>query len=132
MGDLSFGTKDYYEELNRLLVKMKSGNGYVSVSDLAERFEEIDKEYKSEPWNLMQILTNINIFIPADVERGITLLKATRELLNKQNESCYVLNLLDETVYYDDCDCDGNCLLDDIETLLVELDVIDYDERYSL
>ena len=121
MGNLSFGTKDYYEELNRLLVKMKSSNGYVSVSDLAERFEEIDKEYKSESWNLMQILTNINIFIPADVERSITLLKATKELLNKQNESCYVLNLLEETVCYDDCVCDGECLLEDIEDLLEEL-----------
>lgn len=83
MGNLSFGTKDYYEELNRLLVKMKSSNGYVSVSELTERFEEVDKEYKSEPWNLMQILTNINIFVPVDIERSITLLKATRELLNK-------------------------------------------------
>ncbi len=50
--------------------------------------------------------------------RARELLEATIKLLNKQNESPYVLNLLDELVYYDDCECDGNCLLDDIENLL--------------
>ena len=64
MSDLSFGTKYYYEELSSLLEELKSCNGYVSVSELAERFEEIDKEYESEPWNLMQILSNINILTP--------------------------------------------------------------------
>ena len=59
------------------------------------------------------------------------MLKACRELLNKQNESCYVLNLLSETVYYDDADCDGNCLLEDIENLLVEIGQLDYDDMYS-
>ena len=51
-------------------------------------------------------------------ERAEELLKACVELLNKQNESPYVLNLLDELIYYDDCECDGNCLLEDIENLL--------------
>ena len=47
--------------------------------------------------------------------RKITLLKACRDLLRKQNDSSYVLNLLSETVFYDDVDCDGYCLLEDIE-----------------
>lgn len=51
-------------------------------------------------------------------DRKITLLKACRDLLKKQEESSYVLNLLDETVFYDEADCDGNCLLNDIETEL--------------
>lgn len=50
--------------------------------------------------------------------RAKELLEATIKLLNKQNESPYVLNILDELVYYDDCECDGNCLLEDIEILL--------------
>lgn len=40
-------------------------------------------------------------------DRKVTLLKACVSLLNKQNESPYVLNLLEETVYYDDADYDG-------------------------
>jgi len=48
-------------------------------------------------------------------DRKITLLKACRDLLKKQNDSSYVLNLLSETVFYDDVDCDGYCLLEDIE-----------------
>lgn len=48
-------------------------------------------------------------------DRKITLLKACRDLLKKQDNSHFVLNLLSETVHYDEADCDGNCLLDDIE-----------------
>ena len=50
-----------------------------------------------------------------DEDRKVILLKACAELLRKQKNSVYVLNLLDETVYYDEADCDGSCLLDDIE-----------------
>lgn len=53
-------------------------------------------------------------------DRAITLLKACRNLLNKQKGSFYVLNLLQETVFYDGADCDGYCLSDDIEDYLME------------
>ena len=49
-----------------------------------------------------------------ELDRAKTLLKATWELLNKQENSGYVLNLLSETVNYDDAECDGNCLMEDI------------------
>lgn len=54
-------------------------------------------------------------------DRKITLLKACRDLLNKQNKTIYVLNMLETTVYYDGTDCDGSCLLEDIEDLLIEI-----------
>jgi len=47
--------------------------------------------------------------------RKVVLLKACRDLLKKQKDADYVLDLLSETVFYDDADCDGNCLLEDIE-----------------
>lgn len=50
--------------------------------------------------------------------RAKELLAACVQLLNKQLESPFVLNLLDELIYYDDCECDGNCLMDDIIDLL--------------
>lgn len=49
-----------------------------------------------------------------ELDRAKTLLRATWELLNKQENSGYVLNLLSETVDYDDAECDGSCLMDDI------------------
>jgi len=55
-------------------------------------------------------------------DRKIILLKACRDLLKKQEKSHYVLNLLEETVFYDDVDCDGYCLLDDIEIELINDD----------
>lgn len=54
-------------------------------------------------------------------ERAVTLLKAAKELLSKQNDSSYVLNMLEQTVHYDDADCDGYCLLDDINAYLEEI-----------
>lgn len=57
-------------------------------------------------------------------DRAITLLKACCNLLNKQKDSFYVLNLLTETVFYDGADCDGYCLSDDIEDYLMELEAL--------
>jgi hypothetical protein len=51
-------------------------------------------------------------------DRAITLLRATLELLRKCDNSHYVLDVLGETVYYDEADCDGYCLKDDIEHYL--------------
>lgn len=53
-----------------------------------------------------------------DLERAKVLLKACYDLLQKQEESHYVLNLLEITVHYDEVDCDGYCLKNDIETEL--------------
>lgn len=60
------------------------------------------------------------------VDRKETLLRACRELLNRQDKSPYVLNLLSEEVYYDDAECDGYCLLRDIEE---ELDIEGWESR---
>ena len=38
----------------------------IPIKDLVERFIEIDKEYNGEPWNILQILSNINIIIPVE------------------------------------------------------------------
>ena len=65
------------------------------------------------------------------LNRARTLLKATGTLLKKQEDSNYVLNLLAETVYYDEAECDGSCLLDDIRYWFDEFtnENIDEDER---
>jgi hypothetical protein len=54
--------------------------------------------------------------------RAKILLKATKELLEKQENSFYVMNLLEETVFYDGVDCDGSCLKDDIGYWFDELE----------
>ena len=53
-----------------------------------------------------------------ELKRAKHLLKATYDLLEKQKESPYVLNLLSETIFYDEAECDGSCLMEDIENLL--------------
>lgn len=49
--------------------------------------------------------------------RETTLLRATYELLRKCDEGPYVVNALEQTVFYDEANCDGACLMEDIEIL---------------
>jgi hypothetical protein len=51
-------------------------------------------------------------------ERANELLKATFDLLKKCDEGPYVKNALEETVFYDDAECDGYCLMQDISDFL--------------
>lgn len=46
------------------------------------------------------------------------LLGACYSLLEYQDESPCVVNLLEEPIYYNDCECDGKMLLEDIKRLL--------------
>ena len=49
-----------------------------------------------------------------DTERAKVLLKAAYDILCKCNDGPYVKNALSETAFYDDTDCDGYCLANDI------------------
>ena len=53
-------------------------------------------------------------------DRAMVLLKACFSLLNKQKESRFVLNILEQIVVYDESDCDGYCLMEEIEDYLRE------------
>lgn len=48
------------------------------------------------------------------MDRKTVLLKACRDMLQKCNDSGYSLSPFETTVFYDEADCDGYCLLDDI------------------
>ena len=50
------------------------------------------------------------------------------ELMSKQNDSLYVLNILEETVNYDGVECDGGCLLEDIKDYLIEIGELEEEE----
>ena len=48
-----------------------------------------------------------------EYDRAKIFVKAIHDLLQRQVDSHYVLNLLEETVFYDDADCDGYCLYEE-------------------
>lgn len=50
----------YYQE------RMMDTDKTVPISDLVERFIDVDKEFNGEQWNLRQILSNIDIIIPME------------------------------------------------------------------
>lgn len=53
-------------------------------------------------------------------DRKTVLLRAAYQLLKKQKDCPFVLDLTTEGVVYDGAMCDGYCLMDDIES---EIDV---------
>ncbi len=58
---------DLSYELDLSYVKdMIDSDKTIPIKDLVERFIDIDKHYKGEPWNIRQILTNIGIIIPVE------------------------------------------------------------------
>lgn len=62
-------------------------------------------------------------------DRRIILLSACKELLEKQEDSSYVLDLLSESIYYDEVECNGAFLLKEIK---IELDDFNYEEKVSI
>lgn len=57
-----------YEEYEDFFYEkeMMNTNKTVPISDFVERFIEIDKEFEGIPWNILQILININMIIPVE------------------------------------------------------------------
>ena len=51
-------------------------------------------------------------------DRAKVLLKAALDMLKKLNDSPYVMSPFETTVVYDGADCDGSCLMEDIEHFL--------------
>jgi hypothetical protein len=47
-------------------------------------------------------------------DRRLILLRAAYDLLKACNEGPYVKNALEQTVFYDEAECDGFCLANDI------------------
>lgn len=46
--------------------RMMRSDKAIPIKDLVERFIGVDKELNGEPWNIRQILTNIDMIIPVE------------------------------------------------------------------
>ena len=46
--------------------QMINSDKTIPISELVERLIEVDKEYNGQPWNIKQILTNIDMIIPVE------------------------------------------------------------------
>ena len=64
--------------------------------------------------NIIILYSTLGFERSIKMDRKEVLLRACYDLLMRQVESGYVLNLLDEIIHYDDTDVDGTCLLEDI------------------
>lgn len=55
----------------------------IFISDLVKRFIDIDKYYKGEPWNIRQILANIDIIIPVEDRKEKWEAKDNEQIIEK-------------------------------------------------
>ena len=53
-----------------------------------------------------------------DKDRSLILLKAASDILHKANDSFYVLETMAITAEWDGVECDANCLMEEIDSLL--------------
>lgn len=83
------------------------------------RLDEIKKLRHSEEAKLENPFGYDDIdWMISHIERSKTLLNATYRLLKKCEESPFVVNVMSEEVDYDDAECDGYCLMEDIAGFL--------------
>lgn len=81
----------------------------VACLELADKISEIvERRIMEETERRREILE----------DRKSTLLKAAYDILKKQEESHYVLNSLETTANWDDAECDGFCLMEEIAEIL--------------
>ena len=45
---------------------MLNDNKTIPIAELVERIVEIDKVFHNRSWNILQILTNINMIVPLE------------------------------------------------------------------
>ena len=53
-------------------------------------------------------------------EQSLKLLKATLDILKQCNESGYVKDVMEVTAIWDEAECDGKCLMEEVEALVEE------------
>lgn len=57
----------YDSRIDLLHIKnMLNDNKTIPVAELVERMVTIDKEFNGRPWNILQILTNIDMIVPLE------------------------------------------------------------------
>ena len=61
-------------------------------------------------------------FTQENFDRAITLLKASKDLLEIADNQHFIEQATCIIVHYDEADCDGSCLMDDINILLDDED----------
>lgn len=45
---------------------MMNTDNTIPIKDLVKRFVEMDKHRNGQPWNIQQILTNIDMIVPVE------------------------------------------------------------------
>ena len=46
--------------------RMMNTDDTIPIKDLVKRFIEVDKYYNGQPWNIQQILANIDLIVPVE------------------------------------------------------------------
>ena len=60
----------------------------IPISDLVERFIEVDKFYKGKPWDIRNILTNISMIKPVEDRKENGIKKRKQFIRDTQKKPC--------------------------------------------
>ena len=87
-----------------------------------EKAIEVYSVFAENPREFVEVRNNYIQFVNwfKELQRARTLLKAAHDLLETAKKSPYVLDTMRIIVHYDEADCDGNCLKEDIENYFDE------------
>lgn len=55
-------------------------------------------------------------------KRAYIMLKAARDILHECRDSVYVMDVFEATAKYDDAECDGHCVMEEIEELIEDIE----------
>jgi hypothetical protein len=112
-GDIFDSVSRVQDSLQKSQPAKKDREPAAAVNDKAE-VEQLNEQLKKSKADLKTV--------NGSLDRAKTLLSATFDLLGLQKDSETVLNLLEEMVNYDDADCDGHSLAEDIQELMESME----------
>ena len=106
---------------NEALKKMRYG----SIMSVYKELEELTgikaylwRDYAKKPLSKHMVTAIELIQLKKENARQKLLLEKVSELFKKSNDSHYVIDVLSETIFYDNTECDGHCLWNDIKDVL--------------
>ena len=87
------------------------------AEEAANDYEEMIGDYALDSEKLAKCAKNQRQIAAwlRELQRARILLRATHDILEAADDSPYVENVLGILVHYDEMDCDGSCLMEDIE-----------------
>ena len=79
----NYKLKDYIELINIIDELTEDPDLYINLKAITERFIKIDNSFNHSPWNLLQILSQLQMIVPKRIGNN-----TVKELLDEDKPGC--------------------------------------------